>query len=156
MIIPISNEEFSNKVQIKFNNILDGFDNFKNFTLEFNNEDDFISYIENIFLDNNSECYFDFYINKLTEKEIDNIINLYKEDDKKTLLELIDLAKAHRKVYFKLKSKELIPLLTRLSTREIFFITFYFTKRPITIWGNYNMKFPYFTLNNEDLNYYAP
>lgn len=156
MIIPISNEEFSNNVQIKFNNILDGFDNFKNFTLELNNEDAFISYIENIFLDNNSECYFDFYINKLSNNEIENIINLYKENDKKTLLELIDLAKAHRKVYFKLTCKDLIPLLTRLSTREIFFVTFYFTKRPITIWGNYNMKFPCFTLDNETLNYYAP
>ena len=34
--IPVSNLEFKNNVSIKFNNILDGFNEFKNFTLDGN------------------------------------------------------------------------------------------------------------------------
>ena len=50
--------------------------------------------------------------------------------------------------------QKLIPFLVRLSTREIFFITFYFNKIPITIWGNYNMEFPCFFENEKDMNFY--
>ena len=35
-LIPISNIDFKNTVDIKFNNILDGFDLFKNFTINGN------------------------------------------------------------------------------------------------------------------------
>ena len=60
----------------------------------------------------------------------------------------------HDGVYFKLIDKSLIPFFIRLNTREVFFVTFYFTNRPITVWGNYNMKFPCFVTNDEDLEYY--
>ena len=53
LLIPISNAEFKNKVKIRFNNILDGFDLFKNFTIEAINieigENKIIKFIENIF-----------------------------------------------------------------------------------------------------------
>ena len=57
-------------------------------------------------------------------------------------------------VYYKVDNQKLIPFLVRLSTREIFFITFYFNKIPITIWGNYNMTFPCFTDTDENLDLY--
>ena len=37
LLIPISNDEFKNKVNIRFNNVLEGFDFFKKFTIESNN-----------------------------------------------------------------------------------------------------------------------
>ena len=37
LLIPISNDEFKDAVNVRFNNILDGFDLFKNFTIEANN-----------------------------------------------------------------------------------------------------------------------
>ena len=60
----------------------------------------------------------------------------------------------HDGVYFKLIDKNLIPFFVRLNTKEVFFVTFYFNNRPITVWGNYNMKFPCFVNNDEDLEYY--
>ena len=60
----------------------------------------------------------------------------------------------HDEPYYKVTDKSLIPFLARLNTREVFFVTFYFTKKPLTVWGNYNMTFSCFTENKEDLEFY--
>lgn len=38
--------------------------------------------------------------------------------------------------------------------RELFFVTFYFYNKLITIWGNYNIKFPCFFYSEEDFDFY--
>ena len=79
LLIPISNDEFKNKVKIRFNNILDGFDLFKNFTIEGNNIEDgenkIIEFVERIFEENNCEAYVDFYINKISDKDKEKLID---------------------------------------------------------------------------------
>ena len=157
LLIPISNYEFKNKVKIRFNNILDGFDLFKNFTIEGNNIDDgenkIIEFVENIFEENNCEAYVDFYINKISDEDKEKLLHLVPDEDKK-ILELHLNAESHDGVFYKLINKTLIPFLIRLSTREVFFVTFYFSNKPITIWGNYDMKFPCFFNKQEDLDFY--
>ena len=147
LLIPISNDEFRNKVAIRFNNILEGFDLFKNFTIEAkdieNGENKIIEFVENIFEENNCEAYVDFYINKLSSEDKEKLMSLVPNEDKE-ILELHLNAEPHDGVFYKLVNKSLIPFLVRLSTREVFFVTFYFTNKPITIWGNYDMKFPCF------------
>ena len=144
ILTPVTLEEFHKNVIIKFQNILDGLDTFPNFTLEPKNissgEDEMIDYILKIFKLNNSFCYIDFYLDKLSE------------EDRKLLKANLNIENYSN--YFKVEHIKLIPFLTRLSTRENFFITFYFTEIPITIWGNYGMKFPCFCLNQKDLNFY--
>ena len=95
----------------------------------------------------------DFYINKISDEDKEKLISLVPDQDKK-ILELHLIAKSHNGVFYKLCNKSLIPFLVRLNTREIFFITFYFTNKPITIWGNYDMKFPCFFNEQEDLDFY--
>ena len=56
--------------------------------------------------------------------------------------------------YYKINDKKLIKLLTKLCTRELYFITFYFYKNPVTIWGNYNLKFPLFYEDNTNIKDY--
>jgi len=157
LLIPISNDEFKNKVNIKFDNILDGFYSFKNFTIEGNNIEDgenkIIEFIENIFEENNCEAYVDFYINKISDEDKEKLISLVPAEDKE-ILKLHLNAKSHEGVFYKVLNKALIPFLVRLNTREIFFVTFYFYNRPITIWGNYGMKFPCFFNEQEDLDFY--
>lgn len=46
-------------------------------------------------------------------------------------------------VYFNL-TLESIPFITRITSKEVLFSTIYFVKKPFTIWGNYNKKFPVF------------
>ncbi|NME83564.1 hypothetical protein [Clostridium sp. SM-530-WT-3G] len=147
LLIPINTVEFKTNVNIKFNNILSGFDNFLNFTIDAKNIKDgeikLITLIEKIFEENNNECYIDLYLNNLSEEDKENLLNLISDTyDNELLKEIINLK--HNTPYYKLKDKSLIPLLTKLNTREIFFVTFYFVKKTITIWGNYNLNFPCF------------
>lgn len=157
LLIPISDYEFKNIVNIRFNNILGGFDSFKNFTIEANNlendENRIIEFVERVFQENNFEAYIDFYINKISDEDKEKLINLVSTEDKK-ILKLHLETKSHDGVFYKLINKDLLPFLVRLNTRELFFTTFYFTNRPITIWGNYCMKFPCFFGTQEDFNFY--
>ena len=155
-LIPISTIDFNNTINIKFNNILDGFDFFKNFTIDGNvtcGEEKIITFIEKIFEENIDDTYIDFYINRISSEDKSNLMNLISDNDKNTLREFMNIT--HDGVYFKLIDKNLIPFFVRLNTKEVFFVTFYFNNRPITVWGNYNMKFPCFVNNDEDLEYYS-
>jgi hypothetical protein len=144
-------------VSIRFKNILDGFDLFKNFTIEASNikdgENRLIKFIETIFEENNNEGFVDFYINRLSSEDKEKLISLISEEDREVLKSHLNL-KPSNSVFYKLTNKALIPFLVRLNTRELFFVTFYFTNKPITIWGNYNMKFPCFFDNQEDFDFY--
>lgn len=157
LLTPISTHEFENRVTIRFKNILDGFDKFKNFNIETTDikdgENKIIKFIEKIFELNNFECYVDFYINKLSSEDKERLIDLVSDEDKTILISHLN-SRSHDEVFYKLDNISLIPFLVRLNTREIFFVTFYFTNKPITIWGNYNMKFPCFFYDEKDLLFY--
>ena len=155
-LMPISTAQFRNNVSIRFNNILDGFDNYKNFEIKGENIEDgenaIISFLSKVFELNNNEAYVDLYLNNLDESDKENLLNICCQDDKEIILKHINLN--HNEPYYKLTNKSLIPFLTRLNTGEVFFVTFYFTKVPLTIWGNYNRQFPCFTDTDENLNMY--
>ena len=154
--IPVSLAEFKENVNIRFNNIIDGFETFKNFTIDGtltkNSETCLIKFISHVFETNESECYIDFYINRLNESEKKNLMSLIDEKDRTLLEYIIDMN--HNDIYYKLTDKNLIPFFTKLNTKELFFVTFYFTKKPMTIWGNYNLKFPCFFNDSEAFNYF--
>ncbi|WP_294394505.1 hypothetical protein [uncultured Clostridium sp.] len=144
--IPVSCTEFKNNVSIRFNNILDGFDKFENFTIDGNlsenSESRLIDFLIQVFKENDNECYIDFYINKLGETEIKNLMNLIDKNNRPLLNSIISLK--HNDIYYKITDKNFIPFFAKLNIRELFFVTFYFTKKPVTVWGNYNLKFPCF------------
>ncbi|WP_026887783.1 hypothetical protein [Clostridium beijerinckii] len=157
LLIPIDDDTFKAEVSIRFNNISEGFDSFKNFTLMANNIEDgekkFIKFIEYTFEINNCSAYIDFYINKISDEDKKKLFELIPDEDKDILKSHLNFDK-HTGVFFKLLNKELIPFLVRLNTRETFFVTFYFTYKPITIWGNYDLKFPCFFNTQKDLEFY--
>jgi hypothetical protein len=157
LLIPISNEEFNSKVNVRFNNILDGFNSFKNFTIQADDVEDgenkLVKFVEAVFDQNNHLGYVDFYINKISLEDKEKLISLISNEDREILKLHLNI-ESHHNVFYKLKDKSLIPFLVRLNTREIFFVTFYFTNKPITIWGNYNMKFPCFFDKHENLDFY--
>lgn len=157
LLIPISNEEFKNKVMIKFNTVLDGLNSFKNFTITAthieNSEDIIIKFIEKVFEENSYEAYVDFYISKISNQDKERLIALVPDKDKEILKLHLNIT-SHEGVFYKLLNKNLIPFLVRLNTREVFFVTFYFTNKPITIWGNYDLKFPCFFDTQENFEFY--
>ena len=156
LIQEIDKNIFFEEVKVRFNNILNGFDEYKNITFDFNelgyDEEKIIKLIEDIYEENKGECYIDFYISKLSQKDRVILINMIEDEDREFINKLID--NKYSDCYFKLLSKKLIPIFMRLNTREIFFVTFYFTYIPITIWGNYNLKFPCFFDCNETMKFY--
>lgn len=148
----ISKEEFDKIIKIKFDNILDGFDRFNYIELysriekeKDKIEEDFIKTLEGFFDLNydKDKIIIDFYKNKLDKDSIKLIENNLDIEEIKLFNEILNVGNEND-IFFEISDKKYIRLLTKLCTRELFFITFYFTKGPITIWGNYNLKFPLF------------
>lgn len=161
---PICKETFTNNVKIRFNNILDGFNNYKSKNLECNynidfkfKEMNFIKFIEESYKLNKNSCYIDFYIKNLNEGEYNKLSEGLDAGDKdllNSIWECIIKNSSDFTEYFEVNDVSILKLLVKMCTRELFFITFYFTEIPLTIWGNYNLSFPIFFENDSVLDIY--
>ncbi len=152
LLFPVSKENFKKLVNIRFNNINEGFNNFKNAMLESESlevaEKNIIKFMEEaIILNGEENSYVDIYFSTLKKDDRERLMDLLEEDDRKTM-ESIKYILQEDTIYFRL-TKEIIPFITRLSTREILFCTVYFTKYPLTVWGNYGKRFRCFFNNDE-------
>lgn len=154
-MIGISEEEFKKRVSIYFNNINEGFSNFKSKVLEenYNSQGDFIGFISECFKLNGVEnSYVDFYYYNLSIEDRERLRSFLDKDERKFLEKHIENINKDA-IYFKL-TEEFIEFLTNISLKEILFSTFYFTKIPCTIWGNYNRKFPIFFKSEKEIEFY--
>lgn len=157
MLREINEKEFKEKVSIRFNNINEGFYRFNNKVLicdEVENvEEKVIAFIEKCFeLNGEKNSYVDFYYNAIDNDAKKRFEQLLCDKDR----DFIDRFKnqcRNKGVYYKL-SKESIPFITRLNLNEILFCTVYFTKNPMTLWGNYNKKFPVFYIEENTFKIY--
>lgn len=155
-MIGISEKRFKEEVNIYFSNISEGFSKFKSKMLEedYNLRGDFIGFILECFKLNGKEnSYVDFYYYNLSMDDRKNLRNLLGEDEKEFLDHHIENLDKNT-VYFKL-TEEFAQFLINLSLKEILFSTFYFTKIPCTIWGNYNKKLPMFFEGGDDIKIYS-
>lgn len=154
--------DFDKVVNIKFDNILIGFDNYSFIELTpkkgkpFNMiEEDFIRTFESYFneVSFESRLLIDFYKHRLNEESI-KIIESNLNIKEQELLHNILNEGDKDDIYFEIRDKNYIKLLVKLCTRELFFVTFYFTKDKLTIWGNYNLRFPIFYNKSSNINEY--
>ena len=147
MLISVNENDFKEKVNIKFNNITEGINRFNNKVLESNNSYDFeqcmIGFLEEaVKLNGVENSYVDFYFNVLEEDAKIRFKELLNCEDKEFINKFED-ENSEAGIYFNL-TLESIPFIVRITTKEVLFSTIYFTKEPFTIWGNYNKKFPVF------------
>ena len=157
----ISEDEFKNKIKIRFNNILDGFDRYSNGLLEYNGDNDSFKIKEGCFINffnealelNKGKVIIDLYIKNLEDESLARLLEGLDERDKNILIDNINKQEI-KSVYFELHNKDLMSFITRLNTRELFFCTIYFMEKPMTIWGNYNLSFPMFFEENNMLEIY--
>lgn len=157
LLYPVSKEDFKKLVDIRFDNINEGFNDFKNVILESKTieeaEENIIKFMEEtIILNGEDNSYVDLYFSTLEEESKERLIKLLEVEDKEVMYRIQEILNEDT-IYFRL-TREIIPFITRLSTREILFCTVYFTKYPFTIWGNYNKKFPCFFDNDKVLELY--
>lgn len=154
----INNLNFKNIIKISFNNILEGFENYNYIELSpininYNNEENFIKTLKEFYRINEGNLIIDFYKNKLNDKSIKFIKSNLSKEDNELFDKVLNLTN-YKDDYYKINNEIYIDLLTKLCTRELFFITFYFYKDEITVWGNYNMKFPLFYCEDTNINEY--
>lgn len=147
MLIPVNENDFKNKVIIRFNNITEGINRFENKTLENDKSDDFeksiVEFLEEaVKLNGVENSYVDFYYNILEEEQKNKFKEFLSLEDKGFLRRFED-ENSEGGIYYNL-SLESIPFIAKITTQEILFSTIYFTKEPFTLWGNYNQKFPVF------------
>jgi len=157
LLYPVSREDFKKLVDIRFDNINEGFNNFKNVILESEiieeAEKNIIKFMEKtMILNGEDNSYVDLYFSTLEEESKERLIKLLEVEDKEVMHRIQETLKVDT-IYFRL-TREIIPFITRLSTRETLFCTVYYTKYPFTIWGNYNKKFPCFFDNDKVLELY--
>lgn len=155
----VSEKEFNESIKIKFNNILDGFDSYSYVdihSIKDKNEEielDYIKSIEEFYDLNEGDLIIDFYKNNLTKDSIDFIKNNLEVNDIIYFDKLINVMN-NENIYYRIKDKNYLPILIKLCTRELFFITFYFYKYPVTLWGNYNLRFPLFYNKDSYIHFY--
>lgn len=147
MLIEINEKEFKENVSIRFNNINEGFCRFNNKVLICGDsrdiEEKVIEFMEQCFeLNGEKNSYVDFYYNVIDDESKRRFEKLLCNDDKRFIEKFKKQCK-NNGIYYRL-SKESIPFIVRLNLNEILFCTVYFTKKPMTLWGNYNKSFPIF------------
>lgn len=142
----ISLEDLINKGGIYFKSITEGFDKYDNYTLE-GSEEEIFNEIYRFREENGVENSFvDFYYGILKEEEKERIKKILDKDNLSILSKYEELKEV---VYLELND-EILKLTAKLNAREALFSTYYFTKNPCTIWGNYGLTYPVF-INNDKL-----
>lgn len=147
MLMSVNENDFKEKVDIRFNNITEGISRFENKTLEsdnsYNFEESIIDFLqEAVKLNGVENSYVDFYYNILEEDAKIRFKELLNCEDKE-FIEKFECENSEEGIYYNL-TLESIPFIARITTKEILFSTIYFTKEPFTIWSNYKEKFPVF------------
>lgn len=140
---PFSFEDFKNKDFIYLKNINEGFSKYFSSNLVLD-EQGFKDFLAKSYENSTSEVFVDFYIKDLDDEAIANLLSLLDEENRAVLTSLLPLRDCDT-AFFKICDKRVIPFLTILSTRELFFTSFYF--REFTLWGNYGLSFPMFFRN---------
>jgi len=149
----VNKNDFERVINIRFDNILDGFDRYNYIELsprdevKNDSEEYFIKTVEAFYEVNEGNLIIDFYKKNLNDNSIELIKKHLDSDEKAYFDELINFA-TDNEYFYKVNNKKYIKLFTRLCTKELYFITFYFYMNPITLWGNYNLKFPLFYDDN--------
>ncbi len=140
MKIKITLEELKEANVIYIKNIQEGFNKYPNLILE-GTEEYVNNVIRQIYKENGFEnSYADFYYGTLDQEEKDRVKLAL---DEKEIMVIENLQLTSEDIFLRLDS-ELLEILLKLTASEILFSSFYFTKYPCLIWGNYGKKYPMF------------
>lgn len=140
MQVRITLQELIDKGIVYIKNIQNGFNNYPNVILEGTEE-----YVNNVIrelvkVNGTQNAFADFYYGRLDEAARSKVrASLTKEEIK--VIDALELTE--RDIFVKL-SNELLEILLKLTASEVLFSSFYFTKYPCVVWGNYGRRYPVF------------
>ena len=90
-------------------------------------------------------CFVDLYFHKLNQSERKILFTVLNEEQR---LYIEKITKDSNTVFYRL-TKELLEITAVLNAKEMLFCTYYFSKYPCVIWGNYGRKYPIFYKDEE-------
>ena len=110
----------------------------------------YIQFIEDIYRVNDYEpVIIEVNLNDLENLDILRILEGLDYKDKLLFIDIVRFNQSKSNT-FSIENKELLNLFIKLSTREILFSVFHFTKIQITIVGAWDLSFPVFSYNKND------
>lgn len=138
--LKITLEELKDNGIIYIENIQRGFNKYPNLMLE-GSEEYVNNAIKQLVAANGIEnSYADFYYGRLDEDEKNKVKEALNEKEN-IIVESLQLSKDD--IFLKL-NVELLEIFLKLTANEVLFSTFYFTKYPTLVWGNYGRRYPVF------------
>lgn len=140
MEVKIRLEELKKKNVVYLENIQDGFNKYPNSILE-GTEEYVNNAIRQLVTENGLEnSYADFYYGRLDDYSKDTIRAALNEKE----IMLVESFQLSAEDIFVRLNSELLEILLKLTANEVLFSSFYFTKYPCLVWGNYDKKYPVF------------
>lgn len=138
--INISFEQFILSDCIFFERVEEGFEKYPYGIIE-GTEEELFAMLTALYSENGEEHSFvDFYFHKLKQNQQQILFTVLNEEQ---ISYIQEITKNANTVYYKL-TKELLEITAILNAKEMLFCTYYFSKFPCTIWGNYGRKYPIF------------
>lgn len=140
----ISDQEFLQKNLLHISNIEEGFSKYDSAILS-GREENYRDFIECVLSVNGEEnSYFDCYYSRLEEEGREKLLHSLTPVEQEAFSDM----EQTQAIYYPLTEKW-IPLVSRVTARELLFSTFYFGKYPCTLWGNYGLRYPIFFKDRE-------
>ena len=141
----VNYERFINSGCIYFERLDEGFDKFP-YSIITGTEEELWDIISSLYNENGSKhSYVDFYYHRLKSEEQDKLFTVLTEEQ---IMYIQKITQNATTVFYQL-TKELLEITAVLNAKEMLFSTYYFSKIPCTIWGNYERKYPIFYKNEE-------
>ena len=136
----IDKSELLKRGAIYFERIEEGFENYEVDYMEGTEEELYQALLSLFHKNGESDSFVDFYFFRLSDSEKVTVLDSLTIEERNYLS---NLENNKISVFYPL-DETLLGITAKLSAREILFSTFYFTKDPQTIWGNYQHKYPIF------------
>lgn len=140
----ISDQEFLQKNLLHISNVEEGFQKYE-YAILSGTEENYREFIEcAVSMNGEENSYFDFYYSRLEEESKEKFRRGLTAAEKD---ELKDIERTQT-IYYPL-TQECIPMVSKVTARELLFSTFYFGKYLCTLWGNYGLRYPIFFKDKE-------
>ena len=139
-IYPVPERVLKKKGALLFSEIEEGFSRYEHVILE-RTEPEYRHMLDVMLqINGREEAYCDFYYGRLSREEQRGFRRSLSEEQ---LAMLMNFYFQKDEVYYPL-TRSMIQFLSDITAREVLFSTFYFTRYPCTVWGNYGLRYPVF------------
>ncbi|MBU9724528.1 hypothetical protein [Diplocloster modestus] len=139
-IYPVPERVLKKKGALLFSEIEEGFSRYEHVILE-RTEPEYRHMLDVMLqINGREEAYCDFYYGRLSREEQRGFRRSLSEEQ---LAMLMNFYFQKDEVYYPL-TRSMIRFLSDITAREVLFSTFYFTRYPCTVWGNYGLRYPVF------------